>query len=263
MKITKETSYLIGLIQTDGHLYQNTRNRGSLTIELADLDKDIIYKIAKLIPYDYSISKRKRKTNFSDHSSSITLRVYNQEFRKWINESGVPYGKKSLIVKPPLYLKKLSINDYIRGLWDGDGSVGYTKTKIPFLSFTTNSLNIKDFLENYISKITGNNHHHFSKPKRDNVFNIMITKEDAVALASILYPKNSKNISIKRKFINAQKIQSWKRPNTMKQVTWKRANWAKEEDKYLLKNGIKSTMNKYNRTFKSVSIRLWRLSHKT
>lgn len=260
MKITKETSYLIGLIQTDGHLSQSTRNRGKLTIELSDLDRDIIYKIAKLIPYDYSIFKRKRETNFSDHSSSIGLRVCNQEFRKWINESGVPYGKKSLIVEPPLHLKELSVDDYIRGLWDGDGSVGIAETNRPFVSFTTNSLKMKTFLENYISNIVGNNKHHFNKPKRDNVFNIMLTNEDAVLLATKLYPTTCKNISIKRKFINAQKVKIWKRPETMKQVTWKRAKWTEEEDKYLIVNGIEATTKKFGRTLSSASVRLWRLT---
>jgi hypothetical protein len=260
MKITKETSYMIGLSQTDGHLHQGSRDRGRFVIELSDVDSDIIYKIAKFIPYNYTIFKRSRKTNFSDHASSIGLRVCNQEFRKWINESGIPYGKKSLIVEPPLHLKQLSIDDYVRGLWDGDGSVGHTKTNRPFVSFTTNSEKMKLFLENYISKIVRNNNHHFTKPKRDNVFNIMVTNEDAAVLASKLYPSTSKNISIKRKFINAQKVKTWKRPKTMKQITWKRVRWTQVEDEYLLKNGIRPTMNKYSRTLKSVNIRLWRLT---
>lgn len=260
MEITKETSYIIGLAQSDGHLSLSTRNRGRFTIELSDVDKDIIYKIAQYIPYEYSIFRRKRKTNFAKKFSGIGIRVCNQEFRKWLNRSGVPYGKKSLIVSPPLYLKGLSVDDYVRGLWDGDGSVGYTATKIPYLSFTTCSYNIKDFIENYIAQIIGNHKHHFTKPKRDSVFNIMVTKESAVLLAKKLYPVAASNMSIKRKFINAQKVKQWQRPCNMREITWKRSKWTKEEDEYLLTNGVNSTMKHFDRTSKSVIIRLWRLS---
>lgn len=259
MRITPETSYIIGLIQTDGHMNKSSRNRGKLTIELSDIDRDIIYKIAKYIPYNYSIFKRTRKTNFSNNFHGIGIRVYNQEFRAWLNQCGIPYGKKSLIVSPPLHLKDLSIDDYVRGLWDGDGSVGYTGSKIPYLSFTTHSPALRDFIENYISQTLGCCKNHFTKPKRDNVFNIMITKESAILLANKIYPLKSKHISIKRKFINAQKVKTWKRPDTMRRITWGKEKWSKEEEVYLLNNGAEATIQKFQRTRRSVIIKLCRL----
>ena len=95
MEITNEIAYLIGLAQTDGHLGKSSRNRGKFTIELSHVDKDIIEKIANLIPYNYSIFQRERNTNFLDGSKSIGIKVCNEDFRKWLVDMGVPYGRKS------------------------------------------------------------------------------------------------------------------------------------------------------------------------
>ena len=35
-------AYLFGFIQTDGHLYNNTRDRGRLSIEIHKQDEDIL-----------------------------------------------------------------------------------------------------------------------------------------------------------------------------------------------------------------------------
>jgi hypothetical protein len=44
---TPFNSYLIGLLQTDGNVYETTRNRGRITLELSEKDCDIIEKINK------------------------------------------------------------------------------------------------------------------------------------------------------------------------------------------------------------------------
>lgn len=105
-----------------------------------------------------------------------------------------------------------SINDYIRGIWDGDGSVGFTATNIPFASFTTYSVPLRDFVEKYLSTVVGNTNHHFTKPKRDNVYNIRVITEDAVKLTETIYPSDIEGTSIKRKFDIAQSIKKWERP---------------------------------------------------
>ena len=60
MELNKNTSYMIGLFQTDGSLSRCSRNRGKLQLEISSKDEDIIYKLEKLIPYHCCIKKRKR-----------------------------------------------------------------------------------------------------------------------------------------------------------------------------------------------------------
>ena len=258
MKITKETSYMLGLFQTDGHHAENSRNRGKFTLELSIKDKDIIYKIAKLIPYNYSIFDRKRKTNFSKLAHSIGIRICDWNFRKWLIECGVPCGNKTQIIKPPLYLENLSVDNYVRGLWDGDGSVGFTARGTPFASFTTYSIPLRDFLEGYISKTIGNTNHHFTKPKRDNVYNIMLNTEDAVNLVKSLYPNSAGNTSIERKFLSAQSIKGWERaPSFQKKKFVIKKKWQQFEDEFLIKNGVEKSTEILKRSKKAIQKRYW------
>ena len=157
MEINNTLSYLIGLFQTDGNQYKmKDGKKGKFVIELSSKDEDIIINIKDYISYNYSISKRNKDTIIKDkkyNSDYIKLSVCDYEFRSFLYEHGVPYGKKSKTIKPPLHIKNLSIKDYIRGLYDGDGSLGLTSNGFPFISFTTDSDDIAEYLNKYISEI--------------------------------------------------------------------------------------------------------------
>lgn len=256
-KANNDFSYLIGLFQTDGSLSEDDRNRGKLRLELNIKDEDIIYKITKLIKYNYKINKRERITNFGK-SETIMITVNDINFRNLLKDWGIPVGKKSQTISPPIHKTELSINDYIRGLYDGDGSLGYTGNGFPYVSFVTQSEAVKEFLINFISKITSKPKKEPKRNKRDNVYNIVITKEDAVAFCENIYPENC--LSINRKNINAQEIKKWKRPISMKKIE-SRKMWNKEQDKFILSNSIEKSMKVLNRTKESVEMRLWRLKH--
>ncbi len=249
-------SYLIGLLQTDGNLYETGQNKGKLTIEINIKDKDIIYKIAELIPVHYHIRERTRQTNYaSEHS--ICLTVSNWAFRNLVKEWGLPAGRKSLLIKPPLHVPQLSIKDYIRGLIDGDGAVGFMKNGAPYVSLATQSDPIKEFITNYISEITGKIKKETNRNKRDNIYNIMIIRNDARIFCEEIYPKDC--LSLNRKYKKAQEIKNWIRPSNMRICRQKR-NWNVIEDDYIQNHTIEESMTHLNRTKRSVQMRLWRLT---
>jgi DNA-binding transcriptional regulator WhiA len=147
MEINKDTSYLIGLFQSDGHMSKGKGNKGRAQIEISSKDEDIIHKIKEIIPYNYGIRKRVRNIVMKEKNylhESININICNMEFRKFLEDNGVSYGKKSKIIDVPKS-ENLSKLDYIRGLFDGDGSLGFTKTGFPFIGFVTESENIKDY----------------------------------------------------------------------------------------------------------------------
>lgn len=82
-------AYLFGFIQTDGHLYNNTRDRGRLSIEIHKQDEDILWAFKNLIPFNSSITERTRSTNFSQKSTSVIWRVYDKRFRDYLESWGV------------------------------------------------------------------------------------------------------------------------------------------------------------------------------
>ena len=255
MEITKETSYLIGLIQTDGHLRESTRNRGSLSIELSYKDKDIIDKIAALIPYNYKIFSRTRNTNFSQNYQSIGLRVCQKEFRDFLKTCNVPIGRKSASVAPPNF-PTLSKIDYIRGLIDGDGSLGFSKTGLPFITFTTDSDSLKNYVLDFFNEISNSNYD-FHRNKRDNIYNLSFFNEKGIDIVTVLYYNGA--LALDRKSHKAQLIKRWKRPANMRKRS-KQTKWTQEQDQYILTHTIEQSMKKLDRTAQSVKMRLWRLN---
>jgi hypothetical protein len=258
IKNYKDFSYMIGLFQTDGHLNDSTRDRGRLSLELSKKDIDIINKISFILPVNFSIKERERDTNFKENYSSVSLNIFDLDFRNLIKKWGVPAGAKSKIVKPPLHIKELSINDYIRGLYDGDGSVGFTAKGFPYVSFVTQSEDIKDFLVDFISKITSKSKKEPNRNKRDEIYNITITKEDAIVFCKEIYKDN--HLCLDRKFNNAQEVIKWIRPEGMI-ISNNKKKWTKEEDEFILSHSISESMDKLNRSNKSINLRRWRLKN--
>jgi hypothetical protein len=246
-------AYMYGLIQTDGHLSQGTRNRGKLQIEMNYRDVDILEQLASAIPYYSSISTRTRSTNFSPEHKSATLCVCAKEFRDELVSVGMVYGKKSETMDVPQ--RRFSQANYFRGVIDGDGSLGFTSSGLPFLSFCTASEKLAIAFEAFTRQITGKEKR-LSRNSRDGVFNIILFKEDAQAIAVTLY--NEGCVSISRKKQMAVAIQAWKRPINMRKVVHKKF-WTDEQDSYILSHTVEESAIALHRTTQSVKTRLWRL----
>lgn len=257
--ITPENySYLIGFIQGDGHLSTQSRNRGRMTIELAAKDIDILDKIEKLLS-EQQIHviryTRIRDTNFSKKSKSVSLSVFNWEFRKHISKY-IPYGKKSETVRPPINIPNFKKYDYIRGITDADGSLGITSLNRPFWSLCTSSEYIKSFLLKEIEDCLGIIKR-INKTKRDNVYNITLFDEAAVTFINLLY-KNS-TIFLDRKYSKYLDIQNWVRTTPKRKGCQK--TWLEWEDRLVLNSTIslKDKCKILNRTKSSIKTRQWRL----
>lgn len=250
-ELTKEFCYLIGLLQTDGHHSAASRQRGKITLELSYRDIDILEKIQKILPVYSSITKRTRATNFAEETTSCTLAFFDLDIRKFLL-TYIPCGKKSDIVKPANLPYELS---YVRGLIDGNGSLGFTASGTPFISITIISEELAvfylEFLHRHLGVIKS------AKPnKRDNVYNIMVLNEDANNLARLLYL--DAEIAINRKANLARKIRCWVRPENKKKASPKKA-WTPEEDLIIhTKTDIESALL-LGRSVNSISTRRWRL----
>jgi len=205
-------SYLIGFAQMDGTMTKATRNRGRLQIELTQYDADILYEFEQLIPCNATVKERVRNVRlngrFYKGSITVILRVCNRGFRDFMEKHGMPYGRKSETIAPSRTATESSERDYVRGLYDADGSVGFTAKGFPFVSFTTQSEAMKEYVSEYISRVTGKPIKTTNRNKRDGVYNIMVTKEDAALLAGELYYDGC--LSVQRKFENARKVSEWK-----------------------------------------------------
>lgn len=246
-------AYLFGFIQTDGHLYNSTRDRGRLSIEVSKRDEAILWAFKDLLPFNSSITERVRATNFSCECKSVIWRVYDRRFREYLELWGLVSGRKSELVQPPRCC--FSKVDYFRGIIDGDGSLGLTVQGFPFLSLVTSSSYIAAEYLDFIQQMTGKSKSS-SRNVRDQVYNIAVYKEDAQRLTQCLYYNHC--LALPRKLAKADEVLHWKRPIGMKQVP-NRKRWVQEEDVFIMSHSIESSMEALGRSRSSIELRLWRL----
>lgn len=224
-------AYMFGFLQADGHLSQQSRQRGRLTVELNVRDVGLLREFQQLTPYNSSLTERTRSTNFAASSHTAIWATCAQEARTIVNGLGIPYGRKSRTITPPRVT--FSRPDYVRGVIDADGSVGFTGKGLPFVSLTTASTAIGAYLCHYAKKITGAART-IKRNARDGVYNIIYTNEAAVELASHLYYDGC--LSLERKRTAAKSLTDWARPADMPRGTPSR-RWILAEDLKLLEVG--------------------------
>jgi len=242
-------SYFYGFATADGNCYRKkNQEKGKFSIEISSRDKDILYKFQDLYSEYSSISHRTRNTDFKNSSKFSKISVYNLSFRNKLKSYGFMEGYKSDDANIPNM--SFSEIDFIRGLLDGDGSVGFTSNNIPFVSLTTKSEKLKEFYLAFLNKYIGISKI-CNRNERDNIYNIMVMRDKAVELYILLYYNGCLCLSRK----NITEIGLWKNPHGYKKVQ----HWSDYEINYILTNSLKESMLKLNRTEKSIRTKLARL----
>lgn len=250
-----EVSYFIGLAQSDGHNHQGLGRKGSFSIELQSSDGEVLRKIAESLPVHTRVSNRSRVTNFSKGKpyDSTVLRLHDLEFRSFLDSHGVTIGSKSNTISPPT--SDHSRLDYMRGIIDVDGSLGFTARGYPFVSLVTASEPLKEEFEALIHEVCGVRRL-TQRNKRDNVFNIMVASSSAVSLSNALYYPGC--LAIPRKSESARLISEWVAPSS--RYGAKRMFWTPEHDEVVRNHTDSEASAILGRTEKSVQIRRYRLA---
>ena len=122
-------------MQADGHHYAGRGRKGRISVEIKASDIELLQAMQGTLPWRTSISLRTRRTNFSESADSAILSLCSLEGRMRLLELGLPCGKKSSIIAPPA--EPFSHRDYLRGLFDADGSVGFTAQPFETLGQTS------------------------------------------------------------------------------------------------------------------------------
>jgi len=176
------------------------------------------------------------------------------EGRTRLLELGLPVGRKSAIIAPPA--EPFSHSDYLRGIIDADGSVGFTARGWPFISLVTASPAIAAFTCAEILRVTGIVR--TTRPNaRDRVMNIIIARDPAVEFARWLY--GDACIAMERKREAALAVAGWERPAGMRARSSHR-RWTPDEDVIVLRMSVKDAARALGRTKQSVNTRRWRLN---
>lgn len=137
----EEKAYILGFIAADGSITKST-----ISIFIDSKDIDIINKIKNFICVDIPI-KSKKNTNL------IGIEINSQQMVSDItNLLNIDFGEKSGIIEFPNISNEYKIH-FIRGLFDGDGSIRKINGKRygPECDITNNSYKILESIKNELN----------------------------------------------------------------------------------------------------------------
>lgn len=197
---TKEMAYVLGLFYADGHL-----DKHLLHFSLSSKEKDFLKYIRRIFKSNHQILKRKGQKLY-------TLYIGNIEMVQDLIKLGIN-PKKSLTIKFP-NIPNIYVSHFIRGYFDGDGSIYNKQHNIYQVDIITGSksfiLSIKDRLE----KFTNVNSQKIHKHKTSNAYFLRYqSRKDIESIFKYFYDEYTiKNkLYLPRKFLKFQEaINSYK-----------------------------------------------------
>lgn len=142
-----EMAYVLGFIAADGNICHSGRAH---MLQIACDDRDIIEKTKKVLEYQGPIHQKSRDNGKISYSLRICDPIIFQDLQKLhITE------RKSLTFNPPKIPKNL-VRHFIRGYFDGDGSVylrnSHYQSRL-VVDFYTASLHMARFLHKTITSL--------------------------------------------------------------------------------------------------------------
>lgn len=202
-------AYFFGFLQTDGHLHQaKIGKKGQVSINLARRDEHILWEFKALVlPYRSSVFRRTWKTNFApDGCEGSSWVASRYELRRSLQDVGLPAGRKSAIIKPPTV--DFNERGYLRGVIDGDGSIGLQRTGLPFINFWSMSKNMVQYFCDTVLRVAGTEINPCFNARGAGMYLANVSGWAAKSLAEYLYKPGT--LALDRKRALADQIINWK-----------------------------------------------------
>ncbi len=123
---TEDKAYFLGLLYADGY---NSTNR--FGIDLQEKDKEILYLFSTYLESNHPITIRKLNDKNKNWQNQYKLCISNTYLCNQLTKLGCIPRKSLVLTFPteeqvPFYL----IRHFIRGMWDGDGSIYVSNNRI-------------------------------------------------------------------------------------------------------------------------------------
>lgn len=187
-------SYVLGFWFADGYITNGLARdkRTRFIFGITQCEKYILEDILKVMDADYPIHEEKKKIG----ATSYRFFIESKEIVDDVIKLGGGY-RKSLVSKFPDVPKEY-LPDFIRGLWDGDGSAFKDKKKRATATFTCGS---KYFVDSFVEVLKSNvgieNPLVIRDKRRKSAFSISLSPNSSRKLRDYMY--NDCNLFLKRK----------------------------------------------------------------
>ena len=151
---SEKKAYWLGFMFADGHITNQEKRYGQdqFGLSCGKKDKEILYKFKEDIEATNPILEYERKDGIG--SPLCRIQMTSQKTVDDLINKGC-YKQKSLILKPPVGVPDELLHHFIRGFFDGDGSITKTTDKktsqqIYGINFTS-TLEICEWLKYYFN----------------------------------------------------------------------------------------------------------------
>lgn len=188
---TEKQAYWLGFIFADGWITDY-----ELGIELNADDDNHLRKFNKDINGNYSITYRSRKPTIIfgkqvGYRNTCAIKIYSKEIVKDLISHGC-LQNKSLIIDKPINIDKLYFKDFIRGYFDGNGSINFNTVmlkdkleKYPRVSINSGSLKIINWMSNILKDV--NIETFVTEQNKHNGYNISIKSKSIIDFLNYIY----------------------------------------------------------------------------
>ena len=138
---TPNKAYILGLLYADGN---NNIGKSTVRIQLQEGDKDILEKISKEVDTDRPLkyidcSDRIYGNNYVS-KNMFSFEIFSRHVCKMLDYYGMKENK-SLILEYPIFLNDELHSHFIRGYFDGDGSITLGKNTLFTITSTESFCN--------------------------------------------------------------------------------------------------------------------------
>lgn len=196
---TEEKAYILGFICADGHVEYNR-----IKIALAIKDIDILYKIRKAINGTQPLREYKAKNPYNRSTRPIVdmveLSINSTTIVKPLLKMGLQ-GNKTLSLNGDIikYIPKYLMRDFLRGYFDGDGSVIFGKKYNSGYKYIINICGNKEFLLNSFQIYFPSANKLYKDLYSKQCYSWKITKKEDVK-SFMYYLYNNSSIHLNRKY---------------------------------------------------------------
>jgi len=185
---TDDKSYLLGLMYADGCIHSK-KPRFMISLQIDDIE--LLEKFKEKIDFDGELYTTKPKKK--NHKIQKTLSITSKKLKDDLIKNGC-VCKKSLILKYPTknQVPEYLMRHFIRGIFDGDGSICITKRLINGKEYDDNGFSIvgsNDLIDGMYDYFKGLNMnvYTYSTNKNKNKFICAKSKKDIKDIYNFLY----------------------------------------------------------------------------
>ena len=241
---SQELAYIVGFFLADGHMADHSKVK-HYGIFFSVGDKDIVEKIANVCGYKNTVKKYIHKT--TTLSTMYKISISSKFVWKFFENLGFSH-RKTFTTRIPKQIPQELMHHFIRGVFDGDGSIFFRWKHYPQTNIAGSKLLIDD-----VSKI-GIEHSSINN-KNNKTFVICYNGQKAIGFLNYIY--KDATIYMDRKHKRYLKALKWRNSRNF---------WTDQEIELLKDLGpttrIDELVNIFNRSCHSIGIKASRLNIK-